>query len=350
MRIAKPFYRKSLQCWYLKLGKKFIRLSPDRDEAKRLYGEIMADRPAPVPDGTVDDLCRRFLAWVETDRPKSLKWYRMFVGSFRAHVGEKLTLAKLETSHIDAWVKERYTGTSTACRAGAVAAVSRVFGWARKKHSYKGENPATNAERPRVNPRGDEAYLSAEQIEKILSVIDETDPFKQLVYAMLYTGCRPQEARLVEVRHVDLTAKVWVFPPDEAKCGKKTGKPRTIYLDDNAVALTQRALLRAGGGKTVRLFRNRKGAPFTTAWINSKFRRLKKRTGFRVIAYYLRHTFITNALNNDVSPQKVAELAGHSLRMTMNIYAHLGKNKVVMHDALRQATGQAPNAKREDVA
>ena len=67
---------------------------------------------------------------------------------------------------------------------------------------------------------------------------------------------------------------------------------------------------------------NRKGKPFTTAWINSKFRRISKRVGFKLTAYYFRHTWITNALLNDVSPQKVAALAGRSDEMTMRIYNH----------------------------
>ena len=55
MRIPKPFWRAALACWYLKIDKKFYRLSPDQDEAERLYHEIMANRKPAVTaaDGTV---------------------------------------------------------------------------------------------------------------------------------------------------------------------------------------------------------------------------------------------------------------------------------------------------------
>jgi integrase len=71
---------------------------------------------------------------------------------------------------------------------------------------------------------------------------------------------------------------------------------------------------------------------------------------FRVTAYFFRHTWITNALLNDVSPQKVAALAGHSVEMTLRIYNHLHMNQGAMQDALRKATGEAPGAKRGEVA
>ena len=153
------------------------------------YHKIMAGRQPVKDDGPVANLVRKFLLWVETERPKCEKWYRQFLESFLAHIGDKLALADLQTHHIDDWVSKSYKGKSSSCRAGAVRAVSRVFNWADKKGHYKGPNPAKNAERPAVKPRGNEAYLSPAQIDKILSVIDETDPFKQLVYALaLYGG------------------------------------------------------------------------------------------------------------------------------------------------------------------
>jgi integrase len=353
MRQRKPFYWKFAKAWYVQLDGKRIPLGGKGRPGKHppaevwdAYNEIMADRLPTTADGPVANLVRKFLAFVETDRPKCLKWYSMFLRSFVAHIGENLTLANLETHHIDDWISTRYAGKSSSCRAGAVRAIGRVFNWAFKKGHYKGANPAKAAERPAVKPRGNEAYLSPEQIDKILSVIDETDPFKQLVYAMLYTGCRPQEARLVEVRHVKSDS--WLFPVDESKCGEKTQRERVVYLNADALAVTQRALLRAGGSG--RLFRNRKDKPFTTAWINSKFRRISKKVKFRVTAYYLRHTWITTALLNDVSPQKVAALAGHSVAMTQNIYNHLHLNRGAMKDALRQATGQASSGKIGGVA
>ena len=105
--------------------------------------------------------------------------------------------------------------------------------------------------------------------------------------------------------------------------------------------MTQRAYLRAGGEG--RLFVNRKGRPFTTGWINSKFTRLSKKLGFKIFAYALRHTWISDALMRGVDPVTVATIAGHDPVMTMKVYAHLHLNAGHMRQALARATGENPN-------
>ena len=40
-----PFWRKQTKCYYVQIGKKQHRLSKDRDEAYRLYHELMAKPP-----------------------------------------------------------------------------------------------------------------------------------------------------------------------------------------------------------------------------------------------------------------------------------------------------------------
>jgi hypothetical protein len=37
VRFPRPFWRSSRNCWFVQLGKKQVRLDPDRDEAFRMY-------------------------------------------------------------------------------------------------------------------------------------------------------------------------------------------------------------------------------------------------------------------------------------------------------------------------
>ena len=64
-----PFWREQTKCWYIQLGGKQHRLDPDRDEAFKLYHEMMS-RPerAPVAAGSirVDELGDSFLEWTKT--------------------------------------------------------------------------------------------------------------------------------------------------------------------------------------------------------------------------------------------------------------------------------------------
>jgi len=70
-RYPKPFYRKGQSCWYVQLGKKQIRLSTDKDEAFRLYHELMQkppeEREAPTGELAVNIL-DAFLDWVQRNQ------------------------------------------------------------------------------------------------------------------------------------------------------------------------------------------------------------------------------------------------------------------------------------------
>jgi hypothetical protein len=66
----KPFWRDARQCYFVQIGKKQVRLSPDRDEAFRLYHELMTrppeQPPAAVATATphlVVEILDEFLEW-----------------------------------------------------------------------------------------------------------------------------------------------------------------------------------------------------------------------------------------------------------------------------------------------
>ena len=71
-----PFWREQTRCWYVQLGKKQIRLSPDEEDAFRLYHELMASPAGGTSraggcayrhDGRVDS-SMRFLDWTQANR------------------------------------------------------------------------------------------------------------------------------------------------------------------------------------------------------------------------------------------------------------------------------------------
>ena len=68
-----PFWREQTQCYYVQLGKKQHRLSPDDDEAWRLYHELMANPPqehqAPAGDrALLVEIFDAFLEWAKRNR------------------------------------------------------------------------------------------------------------------------------------------------------------------------------------------------------------------------------------------------------------------------------------------
>lgn len=327
MRQPKPFFRKSTQSYYVKINRKFIPLGKDEAKAHEEYHKIMAGRQPVTSDSPVANLVGQFLTYCESHKkPLTYKWYCQFLRGFVASVGT-LTVANLKTRHVTEFA-DRYK--NPAGRRAAIVSVKRALNWAADQELIPA-NPVKKI--PSGKPPAREVYITPEQWAKVLNAVDDSDPFKEVLLFLKATGCRPGEATAAECRHVDLTRKVVVLGIDEWKCGRKTGKKRVIYLNDEALALVQLAYMRAGQDGL--LFRNRKGRAFSCNWIGSKCKRLGKKLGFRFFAYAIRHTWTTDKLKQGVDVCTVAKLAGNSPEMVMEVYNQLGLNEDHLHNAAR---------------
>jgi integrase len=160
--------------------------------------------------------------------------------------------------------------------------------------------------------------------------------FRDFVFALQETGCRPSEVSRVTSTHADLELGVWVFP--DHKTAKKTGKPRIVYLTPAMIELTKCLMAKYADGP---LFRSpRGGKPFTRNNIRCRFKRLREKLPHLkcLIAYAYRHSFATDALVNGVGIAQVAELLGHtSTDMVMRHYSHIAGNVGHMREAAMKA-------------
>lgn len=156
---------------------------------------------------------------------------------------------------------------------------------------------------------------------------------------MHMTGVRPGEARTLTCEMVD-----WVNGVAEWKKHKTShkGHKRVVPLGDDAMAIltAQREKYKSG-----LLFRNRNGAMFTSAALRMRMWRIRKQVGLRsgVITYGLRHTFVTEMMEDGVSVADVAALSGHSSpTMVEKVYSHLSSNtKRLRQVASRRKSGAA---------
>ena len=135
----------------------------------------------------------------------------------------------------------------------------------------------------------------------------------------------------------DLEAGVWTLR--EHKTGRKTGKPRTVYLTAAMAALTgELAALNPEGP----LFLNYRKKPWNRNSIRCRFRALRKR--FPAFGHFtatsLRRAFVTDALERGVDVAKVAELVGHTgTDMVMRHYHQLQERVKHMRDMAEKAVG-----------
>jgi len=352
MREPRPFFRKQTASWYVKLGKEFHPLGgkgqPGKEppsEVSIKYHALMAGRKpvAPVVAGTIASIVAKFLAWCECQcksgdmKAGTHRWYKRFLDSFVESIGNSLTIEDLKPRHVAAWRDEKYAGTTIACKRGAIVSVKRALNWAADpEQELIASNPIGKMKSGK--PESREVYIKPEQWPAILSAVDDSDPFKQVLLFLKETGCRPGEATIADCRHVDRERKVIVLGINEWKCGKKTGKKRTIYLNEEAFLIVERAYARVG--QKGRLFLNRKLQPFSVAWIGKTFaslqEKLRKQFGddeFELSAYVIRHTYITDKLKQGVDVCTVAKLAGTSAEMVQEVYCQLGLNEDHLHNA-----------------
>ena len=172
--------------------------------------------------------------------------------------------------------------------------------------------------------------------EKIQARYPEGDPFLDLLEFAWESGCRPQEAKRVEVRHLDLAGQRVVFPADEAK-GKR--RVRVIHLSPRAVRIVAPL---AAGHPDGPVFLNAAGNAWTAQAMACRFGRLKKHVGVKFAAYDFRHGFCQRFLEGGADHLAVAELMGHSDgKMVATVYSHMNRADQHLRDTLKKAGGGA---------
>lgn len=316
-RDPKPWFRKDRDAWFVTIHGRRFNLGPDREAAFTRFYELMLTQEQPEPiDAQVSTFTvfEQFLEWTKAQRaPRTYEWYQDHIQAFAKHIKYDMPALNLRPYHLIQWTS-KYPHWSPSFQRNSLRAIQRPFRWAQRMGLLT-TNPLAFVEKPAAGRR--EVIVTPEEYPTLLPHI-YNDRFRDLIAAAWETGARPQELRRVEVRHVQLDNRRWVFPPSESKI--KT-RHRIIYLNDEALRLTHEALERVKEGP---LFRNSRGRPWHPFAVGCQFRELKKRSGRRLCLYVFRHSFATRMLVAGVDPMTVATLLGHSdTSMLGKVYQHL---------------------------
>ena len=86
-RKPEPFWRSERNCYFVQIGKRQVRLSPDEAEAWRLYHKLMArppeERTEPAAPQAVVEILDAFLEWAQCNRePRTYRWYKDNIQTF----------------------------------------------------------------------------------------------------------------------------------------------------------------------------------------------------------------------------------------------------------------------------
>src|SRR5262245_48522591 len=204
---------------------------------------------------TAAEIFEKYLAWCQKPREaRTYDWYRDHIQGFINFSPEaaRFPASDLKPFHVIEWCDSQ-ADWSPAYRRGAIVAIQRPFNWAAEL-GYIAASPIKKIAKPQ--PQRRDNPIAPEDFAVLLAYYPEGDPFRDLLLFAWHSGCRPQEARHIEARHVHLKAECIIIPKEEAK-GKQ--RPRVIHLHGQALDIIARLLAEHPEGK---LFRNEDGVPW----------------------------------------------------------------------------------------
>lgn len=328
----KPYKRRGRLQWYVDIDRKTYPLGTNQAEAFAKFADLIKGK-LPANDKTpITTIIERYLAWVADNlKPATHTGYKSHLDKF-VKVAKGLTVATIKRHHIVDHVDKAYKGQSTTYQHNAYVALSACFNWAINRELMV-TNPVKGAKRPKAKTRA--VYLKPEQWTALVAAVKPTDPFADLIHFMYETGVRTKEARIVAARHWDRKTHL-VLDIDESK-GET--EQRVIRLNERAREIVKRLALKHPDGP---LLRNKIGKPWRKNTVVCRCDKLSERLGFRLKAYYLRHTFATNALIRGVDPMVVGKLMGHKdASMVYKVYGHHTDDEELLAKKLDQATDAA---------
>lgn len=347
----KPFFRTARNAWYVQLGKQQTKLhdGPKNTDTEKAawaaFHALMASRnsansaapQSPQNTGALSlaELFEKYLDWCQKHREqRTYDGYLWHLQRFIDHLKGKNTPASemgavdLRPFHVNEWL-DAHPDWGQTYRRNAIASIKRAFVWG-EEEGHLDRNPLKTLKKPMAKRR--EKFIRPEDWDKIRDSYKEGDPFREFLEFCWLTGCRPQEARHIEPRHVHLDKALIAIPPTEAK-GRKQW--RLIRLEGQALEIVKKRLPAAKG----KLFVNRDGGAWTSFALNCRFTRLKEKLGERFSPYLTRHGFTQRLLVSGVDHLTVAALLGHADgTMVSKVYSHMDQADDHLREALRKAS------------
>ncbi len=327
-----PFWRTDRGYWYVQQGTKQLRLAPDKDEAWRIWHELMArppeERTVVTPDArTVAEVLDLFLEWAERNRDRlTYVAYKRRLQHLADAIPATLAYRDLKPYHLTRVNDAK--GWNGTTKNDFIAAVQRAFNWALEEGIID-IHPLPKVKKPARQIR--DLAITPALYAETMDAIREPN-FKLLLAFAWESGVRPQEIRIVEARHVDLEIKRVIIPPKEAK-GRK--RHRVIYLTDVAVEMLM-PLMKVRPNGT--LFRNSGDAAWTKDAINCAFCRLKEKIGKKLHLGAWRKGYATEAIKAGVDLSTLAGLMGHQDgRMLTTVYSKVTQDHEHMANAAKKA-------------
>jgi len=339
-RQPQMYMRKGRAYWETKKDGVAYNLGKDKKAAQKEFHRIHSSTVKLQPAVTVLHLFALYEQWSEAAHsPSYHKRIMASVNSFKREIRPAMKVSELLPWHLTTWLESRcprrpakknQKPNSDNTRHDYASDILGAFTWAVKQRLIM-QSPFFGFKKPSKSPRA--ACLTVDEWNVVMAKVTDAD-FRDFLLVLRHTGCRPQEARIVEARHCDFKAAKIKF----AK-GDVPGKPweREIPLNETALGILQRRALKYPEGE---LLRNTEGGPWTKSSLNDRFQRLKGKLPFRVSCYVARHSFATDLLDAGASAGAVAAILGHrDPTMVLKVYGkHIDQREEHLRECIAKGT------------
>lgn len=277
---------------------------------------------------TIDELLEHFysdLILVKRDSEQTAATYKLSAKDFLNWlVHEKIKLRDVTTQNLVYYLAGRKTsGCNELTVAKDISGIRALGDYLVRKDMWQ-ENIALSLDRPKTS-RALPRVLSVDQVETLLSVIDNSTPIGKrddALYELIYScGLRISEAcdLLVSNVHMDEHLILVHGKGDKERIvpfGERSYEKLKIYLEEARNQLTK-------GKNVAQLFVNYKGEGISRKGVWKKFKEMEQLSGVTSKVHTLRHSFATHLLAGGADLRSVQELLGHSDLSTTTIYTHV---------------------------
>lgn len=353
-RQRRPWFRKERGMFYVQVaGKQHPLGVSDPEDAERAYQKLLARLAADLPNAaptppqqpasaepiTVSAAVQTFLARMDRRVAagkidvRSVRNYRISLEAFQTAFGTR-SLTSLTSIEIEEWAaRPDWSASYQNTTLGTVCSLLRF-------HKVALDPPI---QRPAKESRGAEACLTDEQFEKVLAHVytkrGKPGDLIPLLKLLRECGARPAEAAHLTVESINWEQRCTLLTNHKSK--RKTGRDRPLPFNSAAMDVLREQRAKYGSGL---LFRTRGGGKaYAPNVIVKQLLKVSKRVGFRVTAYFMRHTFATSALVAGVSDTMVAALLGHrGTGMLAKHYSHVTSDARAMAAAAEKASTKRP--------
>lgn len=222
------------------------------------------------------------------------------------------------------WVAE--IGFSASTQARIVSGIKTFYKFLVLENDIK-DSPADLLETPKIT-RKLPNYLSVEEIDKLLSHIDRSEPEGERNLSMLETlySCGLRVSELVNLKLSDLHLQ-----EDYIKVTGKGNKERLVPIGKSAKKLIDNYILSYRNHLNIKkgnedvLYLNRRGAGLSRVMVFYIIKNLAEKAGIKkeLSPHTFRHSFATHLVEGGADLRAVQEMLGHQSITTTEIYTHL---------------------------